>query len=111
MPAARRLGPSVQQHERVVWKSRLRGAWTLRRESCAPEGVHAPNGADCANRCWRILASADAVFKEFRGQFLGKNSPVHFFWGSFDLAVTRFSGRRAPERPGADRVTRRSLLA
>jgi len=49
---------------------------------------------------------ADAVFKEFRGLFVGKASPVHFFWGSFDLAVTRFSGRRAPERPGADAMTR-----
>jgi len=46
------------------------------------------------------------VFRRFRASFLGKCSPVHFFWGSFDLAVTRFSGRRAPERPGADRITR-----
>lgn len=59
-----------------------------------------------ANRFWRILVSCDAVFKEFRADFLGKSSPVHFFWGSFDLAVTRFSGRRAPERPGADPITR-----
>lgn len=62
--------------------------------------------ADAAYRCWRILLSCDSVFKKFRGRFLGKNSPVHFFWGSFDLAVTRFSGRRAPERPGADVITR-----
>jgi hypothetical protein len=55
---------------------------------------------------WRILLSVDAVFHEFRAQFIGKCSPVHFFWGSFDLAVTRFSGRRAPERPGADVITR-----
>jgi hypothetical protein len=48
----------------------------------------------------------DAVFGQFRSGFIGKCSPVHFFWGSFDLAVTRFSGRRAPERPGADAVTR-----
>jgi hypothetical protein len=61
---------------------------------------------EAAYRCWRILLSCDSVFKRFRGRFLGKSSPVHFFWGSFDLAVTRFSGRRAPERPGADRVTR-----
>jgi hypothetical protein len=61
---------------------------------------------DAAYRCWRILLSCDSVFKKFRAQFLGKSSPVHFFWGSFDLAVTRFSGRRAPERPGADRITR-----
>jgi len=55
---------------------------------------------------WRILLSVDAVFGQFRSAFIGKCSPVHFFWGSFDLAVTRFSGRRAPERPGADAVTR-----
>ena len=62
--------------------------------------------ADAAHRCWRILASCDSVFKQFRARFVGKCSPVHFFWGSFDLAVTRFSGRRAPERPGADAITR-----
>jgi Family of unknown function (DUF5996) len=55
---------------------------------------------------WRVLVLADTVFKEFRSQFVGKNSPVHFFWGSFDLAVTRFSGRRAPPRDGADSITR-----
>jgi hypothetical protein len=55
---------------------------------------------------WRILQSVDAVLQQFRSGFLGKVSPVHFFWGSFDLAVTRFSGRRAPERTAADRVTR-----
>lgn len=59
-----------------------------------------------ANRFWKILISCDTVFKEFRARFIGKDSPVHFFWGSFDLCVTRFSGRRAPERPGADPVTR-----
>jgi hypothetical protein len=48
----------------------------------------------------------DAVFNQFRSRFIGKCSPVHFFWGSFDLAVTRFSGRRAPERPAADSITR-----
>jgi len=62
--------------------------------------------AEAAYRFWCILLSCDSVFKKFRGRFLGKSSPVHFFWGSFDLAVTRFSGRRAPERPGADPVTR-----
>jgi hypothetical protein len=64
-----------------------------------------------ANRFWRVLVQADRVFKEFRGRFIGKCSPVHFFWGAPDLAVTRFSGRRAPEHPGGvpnlpDRVTR-----
>src|SRR4029453_15060861 len=52
-----------------------------------------------ANKCWRILRHADRVMQEFRSRFIGKCSPVHFFWGSFDLAVTRFSGRRAPEHP------------
>jgi hypothetical protein len=52
------------------------------------------------------LSLVDTTFKEFRGGFLGKCSPVHFFWGSFDLAVTRFNGRGAPERPGADSITR-----
>lgn len=64
-----------------------------------------------ANRFWRVLLQSDRVFKEFRSDFCGKCSPVHFFWGSFDLAVTRFSGRRAPEHPGGvphlpDSVTR-----
>src|SRR5256884_2244540 len=61
---------------------------------------------ESAHRLWRILVQADDVFRRFRASFLGKCSPVHFFWGSFDLAVNRFSGRRAPERPGADRITR-----
>ena len=55
---------------------------------------------------WRILLSVSSVFQDFRSRFIGKCSPVHFFWGSFDLAVTRFSGRRAPPRPGADVITR-----
>jgi hypothetical protein len=58
------------------------------------------------NRFWHILKRCDRVMTEFRSQFTGKCSPVHFFWGSFDLAVTRFSGRRAPEREGADPITR-----
>lgn len=56
--------------------------------------------AESANRFWRVLLQTDRVFKEFRSEFCGKCSPVHFFWGSFDLAVTRFSGRRAPQHPG-----------
>jgi hypothetical protein len=64
-----------------------------------------------ANRFWRVLVQADRIFKEFRGRFCGKCSPVHFFWGSFDLAVTRFSGRPAPPHPGGvphlpDAITR-----
>ena len=68
--------------------------------------VHASYDPEYAHRFWRVLMSVDKVFKRFRGGFIGKCSPVHFFWGSFDLAVTRFSGRRAPERPGADIITR-----
>jgi Family of unknown function (DUF5996) len=61
---------------------------------------HASYDRDAANRFWRVLVQVDRVFKIFRGRFIGKVSPVHFFWGSFDLAVTRFSGRRAPRHPG-----------
>jgi len=68
--------------------------------------VHAAYDAEWVETFWRILLSVDAVFHEFRSGFIGKVSPVHFFWGSFDLAVTRFSGRKAPERPGADSITR-----
>jgi hypothetical protein len=68
--------------------------------------VHASYDPEYASRFWRILATLDAVFCEFRAGFIGKCSPVHFFWGSFDFCVTRFSGRRAPERAGADRITR-----
>jgi len=67
---------------------------------------HASYDPEYANRFWRILVSTDEIFKEFRARFIGKSSPVHFFWGSFDLAVTRFSGRRAPPREGADSITR-----
>lgn len=73
--------------------------------------AHAAYDPEYAHRLWKILVQADRVFKLFRTGFLGKCSPVHFFWGSFDLAVTRFSGRRAPLHPGgvphlADAVVR-----
>jgi len=68
--------------------------------------VHASYDPVWAGKFWRVLLSVDAVFNEFRSGFLGKCSPAHFFWGSFDLAVSRFSGRRAPERSGGDAVTR-----
>jgi len=61
---------------------------------------HAAYDAEAARRFWHALLQADRVFKQFRTGFIGKASPVHFFWGSFDLAVTRFSGRPAPEHPG-----------
>jgi hypothetical protein len=67
---------------------------------------HASYDAEYAKRFWRILVSTDAIFKEFRARFTGKSSPSHFFWGSFDLALTRFSGRRAAPREGADAITR-----
>jgi len=62
--------------------------------------AHASYDPDAVRRFLQILVNADRVFKQFRTGFLGKASPVHFFWGSFDLAVTRFSGRRAPRHPG-----------
>lgn len=61
---------------------------------------HQSYDAEYANRFWRALLQIDRVFKEFRSRFIGKASPVHFFWGSFDLAVTRFSGEEAPPHPG-----------
>lgn len=67
--------------------------------------------SEFANRWWRVLRSSGLVMEDFRGDFIGKSSPVHFFWGAMDLAVTRFSGKKAPEHPGGiphlpDRVTR-----
>jgi hypothetical protein len=61
---------------------------------------HSAYDAEYARRFWRVLLQVDRVFKQFRTGFIGKASPVHFYWGSFDLAVTRFSGRRAPPHPG-----------
>jgi len=75
------------------------------------DDTHSAYDPDYANRYWRILVQADRVFKQFRSRFIGKCSPVHYFWGAPDLAVTRFSGRRAPEHPGGipnlpDSITR-----
>jgi len=70
---------------------------------CIPfdqDTLHASYDADAVNRFWRVLLRVHEVFAHFRTGFLGKTSPVHFFWGSFDLAVTRFSGRKAPRHPG-----------
>jgi hypothetical protein len=85
--------------------------WTTPCEIPAPvpfeqDQEHSAYDPESAHKFWRILVWVDQVLKEFRSGFLGKASPVHFFWGSFDLAVTRFSGRRAPERPEADAITR-----
>ncbi len=73
--------------------------------------IHRSYDPESAQRYWRILVQTDRVMKQFRGGFIGKCSPVHLFWGALDLAVTRFSGRPAPEHPGGvpnlpDRVTR-----
>lgn len=90
--------------------------WTMPQEVAEPipfdrDHKHAAYDAEYAQRLWRILVQADRVMTVFRSRFIGKSSPVHFFWGSFDLALTRFSGRPAPEHPGgvpnmADWVTR-----
>ncbi len=89
--------------------------WTMPCEIPEPipfdrDEVHASYDPEYAQRLWHVLVQADRVMAAFRSQFLGKVSPVHFFWGGFDLAVTRFSGRRAPTHPGApglaDSVTR-----
>ena len=73
--------------------------------------AHASYDADAAQRCWQVLVHADRALKEFRGKFLGKSSQSHFWWGAFDIACTRFSGRPAPRHPGGipntpDYVTR-----
>lgn len=68
--------------------------------------VHASYDRNYAHQCWQILVQADRLMKQFRSGFIGKCSPVHFFWGSFDMAVSRFSGRPAPDRPDADLITR-----
>jgi hypothetical protein len=73
------------------------------------DSAHQAYDAEAVRRLWRILLSVDSVFKVFRSRFLGKSSPVHFFWGSFDLAVTRFSGRRAPARSDPDPVLRKIM--
>jgi hypothetical protein len=85
--------------------------WTMPVEVPTPvrfesDTQHASYDREYAHRFWRILVSCANIFEEFRSGFIGKSSPVHFFWGSFDLAVTRFSGRPAPERVGADAITR-----
>ena len=67
---------------------------------------HSSYDREYVERCWQVLRSSERVLQDFRSRFIGKCSPVHFFWGSFDLAVTRFSGRPAPVRPDADPITR-----
>jgi len=100
MSTLRRMGIDVR-----IWTMPVEIPNPIRFES---DVTHHSYDAQAANAFWRILASIKSVFDRFRAGFIGKCSPVHFFWGSFDLAVTRFSGRRAPERPGADAITRES---
>ena len=112
---------SVASFYRQLWNE-LEGLGLHVRISTAPNEVedpipfeedetHASYDPDYANRFWRVLMQSDRVLKRFRARFIGKCSPVHFFWGGADLAVTRFSGRPAPEHPGGiphlpDAVTR-----
>jgi hypothetical protein len=86
-----------------IWKMPVEISGPIRFDQ---DRQHAAYDPVAARTFWRILMTVDAVLQQFRARYVGKVSPVHFFWGSFDLAVTRFSGRRAPERPGADPVTR-----
>ena len=98
MSALRSLGIEVK-----IWTLPCEVPNPVRFES---DTQHASYDPEYAHRFWQILVLCENVFQEFRAGFVGKNSPVPFFWGSFDLCVTRFSGRRAPERPGADSITR-----
>jgi hypothetical protein len=86
------LGPSVHIFARPVE--------VVEAIPFAEDTVHASYDADAVHRFWQALVAANRVFAEFRARFLGKASPVHLFWGSFDLATTRFSGRTAPTHPG-----------
>jgi hypothetical protein len=86
-----------------IWTQPVEVSDPIRFENDQKHRTYEP---EWANRCWRILLASERVMQEFRSRFIGKCSPVHFFWGSFDLAVTRFSGRRAPVKPGADAITR-----
>ena len=98
MSALRSLGIAVK-----IWTMPVEVPNPVRFET---DTQHASYDPEYARRFWQILILCDSVFQEFRSRFIGKDSPVHFFWGSFDLCVTRFSGRRAPERAGADPITR-----
>jgi len=100
MAALRRLGIDVH-----IWTMPVEIPDPVRFEA---DTAHADYDPAWANALWRALVSMQPVLEQFRCGFVGKCSPVHLFWGSFDLAVTRFSGRRAPPRPEADSITRES---
>jgi hypothetical protein len=98
MSALRSLGLAIE-----IWTMPVEVPNPIRFEA---DHEHASYDAEYANRFWRALVKIDEVLKDFRARFIGKVSPVHFFWGSFDMAVTRFSGKPAPARPDADAITR-----
>jgi uncharacterized protein DUF5996 len=98
MEALRSLGIAV-----TVWTTPVEVA---DRTPFERDTHHCAYDQDYANRCWRILMQASRVLTEFRSGFVGKVSPVHFFWGAFDLAVTRFSGRPAPLHQGAPNLAK-----
>ena len=98
MSALKLLGIEVK-----IWPMPVEVPNPVRFES---DTQHASYDPEYAHRFWQILVLCQNVLQEFRAGFIGKDSPVHFFWGSFDLCVTRFSGRRAPEKPEADSITR-----
>lgn len=92
MSALRSLGIDVR-----IWPRPVEMADTT---PFAEDREHASYDGEAARRCWQVLVHADTALKEFRGRFIGKASPSHFFWGGFDIACTRFSGRTAPRHPG-----------
>ena len=98
MAALRSLGIDVQ-----IWTTPVE---VEDRTPFEKDHKHASYDPDYAQRCWRIMLQATRVLTNFRSRFTGKVSPVHFFWGAFDLAVTRFSGRAAPQHPGAPNLAR-----
>jgi hypothetical protein len=100
MNALRRMGLDVR-----IWPMPVEIPNPIRFDA---DEQHRSYDAEAAHRFWRVLVAIEPVLAEFRAAFIGKCSPVHFFWGGFDVACTRFSGRQAPERPGADSVTRES---
>jgi len=100
MDALQRLGVDVR-----IWPMPVEVPNPIRFDRDESHRAYDPASA---NAFWRILVAIKPTLERFRCEFVGKCSPVHFFWGSFDVAVTRFSGRAAPERPGADAITRES---
>jgi Family of unknown function (DUF5996) len=101
MSALRSLG--IEPH---IWKMPVEVADPIPFDQ---DHVHASYDPEYAQKFWRVLVSVDEVCNVFRSIFIGKSSPVHFFWGGFDLAVTRFSGRRAPERNDPDPILRKIM--